>query len=75
MLEEQPFATVDAASLLVATAPVNPGAAPVPEVRIFPPCPESLSYEQSDTPGEAGGLMSVTAPRADVLTGGFSLSL
>ena len=49
MLEEQPFATVDAASLLVATAPVNPGAAPVPEVRIFPPCPESLSYEQLAT--------------------------
>lgn len=29
---------------------------------------------QSDTPGEAGGLMSVTAPRADVLTGGSSVS-
>jgi hypothetical protein len=26
--------------------------------------------EKSDTPGEAGGLMSVTAPRADVLAKG-----
>ncbi|XGV95841.1 MAG: hypothetical protein ACAF41_24250 [Leptolyngbya sp. BL-A-14] len=29
---------------------------------------------KSDTPGEAGGLMSVTAPRAGVLAGGFSVS-
>jgi len=31
--------------------------------------------KESDTPGEAGGLMSVTASKADVLTGGFSVSL
>jgi hypothetical protein len=29
---------------------------------------------ESDTPGEAGGLMSVTAPRAGVLTGGASFN-
>jgi CheY-like chemotaxis protein len=30
--------------------------------------------DQSDTPGEAGGLMSVTAPRAGVLARGCSVS-
>jgi len=36
----------------------------------------SLTFdEESDTPGKAGGLMSVTAPRAGVLTVGFSLNL
>jgi hypothetical protein len=34
-----------------------------------------LQVIQSGTPGEAGGLMSVTAPRADVLARGFSISL
>jgi hypothetical protein len=35
----------------------------------------SLENEDlSDTPGEAGGLMSVTAPRAGVLAGGDSVS-
>ncbi len=31
--------------------------------------------EQSDTPGKAGGLMNVTASKADVLAGGVSISL
>jgi len=36
---------------------------------------DSMATRKSDTPGKAGGLMSVTAPRAGVLTGGFSLNL
>ncbi len=30
---------------------------------------------ESDTPGKAGGLMNVTASKADVLAGGVSISL
>jgi hypothetical protein len=33
-----------------------------------------LILDESDTPGFAGGLMSVTAPRAGVLAWGLSLS-
>ncbi|MDJ0708677.1 MAG: DUF928 domain-containing protein [Leptolyngbyaceae cyanobacterium MO_188.B28] len=35
----------------------------------------STLQNQSDTPGKAGGLMNVTASKADVLAGGVSISL
>lgn len=34
---------------------------------------QQAQIDESDTPGEAGGLMSMTAPRAGVLTGGSSV--
>ena len=35
----------------------------------------STEATESDTPGKAGGLMSVTASKAGVLAGDFSISL